>query len=196
MSLTYEALSKSSKHIEYYKSFRGYRVPLEPEDKIDFEGTQGLVSFYLAQRDPQGRLFWFAKILVERKTICSFTLEKWLPPGSRLFLEAQPAPLDCTPGTQMDYKSTAGKCQYFQGEVGPSGFSGQADLLVRKVIFLDRYTYGSGGKLQQRKQWKTDGSGSVGSYVKRGQWKEESFLAEGFNLSELSVNPSDSTVPG
>jgi hypothetical protein len=217
MPLTYQTLSKLGMEKEYYSSFRGYSVPMVPEGKIDFASTRSLVSFYIVQRNAEGQVGWFAKVLVERQSGQTFSLMKWVAPGSQLFFDAEALAFGPTnpgwPGSpggavavntektftlgkQVDYKDTAGKDVYYEGEVEPSGLAGQASLLFRKVVFLDHYLYGSTGIVKERKLWKSDGSGSVWTYTERGKATEKKLLSLDFTDSDLDGTRNGTAISG
>jgi len=193
MSLSYEMFS-SARGATYYLSFAGYRIPPNLQGPIPFEMTEKLASFYLARHEDGGRLLWFAKILVESQDGRPWRGAEARRPGSRLFVEADVGSEGFELAQAISYPTTKGRAAYFQVEVGPDGFEGWAELLCRKVVFADFYTYGSNGRLRQRKLVKDDEGYSVWRYDNRGNVVEQSTaVTDGVSPAERELLRSDGT---
>jgi len=191
MSLPYEMFS-SARGAAYYRSFAGYRIPPQLQDPIPFEMTEELASFYLARHEDRERLLWFAKILVERRNDREWRSAEKRRPGSRLFFAAEVGSEHFELAQPISYPATKGRAGYFQVQVGPDGFEGRAELLCRKVVFADFYTYGPSGRLRQRKLVKDDEGYSVWRYDDRGNVVGQSTAAtDGISSAEREMLRSD-----
>ena len=187
MVLSYETVS-SARGVVYSQSFAGYHIPPKLQSRIPFEKTEGLASFYLARHEDRGRLLWFAKILVEKQSPRPRRSGEPRPPDSRLFFEATVGSESDEVGAPITYTATEHRATYFQVEVGPEGRKGPAELLCRKVFFVDLYTYWPGGALRQRKLVRNDESFSVWEYDERGDLVSQVVEPSGgFSSSELSL---------
>jgi hypothetical protein len=194
MSLSYQMFG-SARGATCYRSFLGYRIPPQLQGPIPFRVTEDLASFYLARHE-EGRLLWVAKILVESQDLGWGRLAEARRPGARFFVAPGVGSDAYDLARPISYPETKGRVAYFQIQVGADGFEGQAELLIRKVVFADFYTYGPGGRLRQRKLVREDEGYTVWRYDDRGKVCEQSTAAaDGISPAERELLQSDGTGP-
>ena len=146
-------------NVKYYQSFDGYSVPFTPLNELPFEKTSDLKTFYIGQFDSRERLIKFVKILLERGPGSPFRLDSQREPGERLFFESiPPAQQEQPSATSIPYEETENLSEYFAGEVGNDGLTGEAHLMRRVKFFEDAYEYGADELAERRVLTREDGS--------------------------------------
>lgn len=155
-TLTVEGL-----RVGYYRSFKSYQIPFQPEQKVSFAGTAGLRSFYRCYRNRDGRILEFTKILlncVDRREI-DFTCHDL--PGSTVFFRVDRKRGKSAPGKQIAFVETEDMTEFFEGEVSESGDHCRLTLFRKEQAFKDVYEYWPNGNLRKRMLTRMDKSNSV-----------------------------------
>lgn len=178
---------KSDGQKQYYKSRVSYQIPIRLVDPIDYEQTESLRSFYLAEWTKSGQLAYVIKYITDSEPAKSLYIIEPKPPGASLYFEATPSRrTQANPGKEINYLETEGQNLYFKAKVDESGHRIGFDKVRRKIFFKDEYSYWPDGSLKDRILSREDGSISKYHFNQAGQLVEEKtyFDTDAFNLPE------------
>jgi hypothetical protein len=162
----------------YFRSFASYKIPLRPDGPIEFAGTEGLKSFYIAYYDSAERLIQFDKIWVVRaeKEPREIPLAESAEPGETIYFEAIASEPPAV-GRPIRYADTESLDGFFAGIVDASGQMCQAIRYRKDLFFSDAYEYWPNGRMRKRIMNGGDKPQRVVEYDRDGKQVKEQIAA-------------------